>query len=300
MRLSGALKSGSVDVLTGFLGLVFLMFLDFGTKIKFDLRWFFILGGLVSFVLGLLRGNRVPRNPWLKLLLLMSGFSVLPLTLSFMGLAFGARTILVTFLVISALLVLCGINTRRNFSQDRRAISMAVLLLPIGGIVLGSIVFLPPIIGTLSNEHVNIPAPEFSLTTQDGKLLTSSELKGHVVVLAFWATWCEPCWQELPRVQSVYFSHRGNPKVLFWAVNAYAGGHTEELARSFATRMKLALPIAFTANETARRLGVDGYPALILLDGSGRVRLIHSGYDASERLEGNLSSEISRVLEQGR
>src|SRR5258708_3008635 len=38
-----------------------------------------------------------------------------------------------------------------------------------------------------------------SLTTEDGRALTSAELRGKVVILAFWATWCEPCWHELPR-----------------------------------------------------------------------------------------------------
>jgi thiol-disulfide isomerase/thioredoxin len=139
----------------------------------------------------------------------------------------------------------------------------------------------------------------FSLTTEDGRVVHSSELRGKVVVLAFWATWCEPCWQELPRVQKVYTSYRNSGRVLFWAVDAHAGGDTDEQARAFARKMKLVLPAAFTENATAVRMGVNGYPSLILLDGTGRIRFIHDGYDGSERIESHLAQEISNALKDG-
>jgi peroxiredoxin len=298
VKIPPPLRSGSLDALTGFLGLVLLMVLVFGTKIKFDLRWFFIVGSSFCFVLGFLRGESEPRNPWLKGLLIVSGLSVPSLTLSFMGLAFGARAVLATFLVMSALLTFCGVQARRNWTRDKRIVSVAFLLLPFGGVVLASISVLPPLMGTSSGQHVNMPAPEFSLTTEGGKLVSSSELKGKVIVLAFWATWCEPCWQELPRVEKVYASYRDNQKVLFWAVNAHAGGDTEEMARAFAKKMRLELPVAFTENASAVRLGVEEYPTLVLLDATGRIRFIHSGYDGSERLEFNFAKEISNVLDQ--
>ena len=299
MRIPPPLRSGLLDVLAGFLGLVLLMVLDFGTKIKFDLRWFFIAGSAFSFALGFLRGEIAPRNPRLKGLLILSGLAVPSLTLSFLGLAFGATAVLVTLLVTSALLIFCGIQARRNWTRDKRIVSVAFLLLPLGGVVLASISVLPPLMAMSSGQHVNMPAPEFSLTTGGGKFVSSSELKGKVIVLAFWATWCEPCWQELPRVEKVYASYKDSRNVLFWAVNAHAGGDTEEMARAFAKKMRLELPLAFTENASAIRLGVKGYPSLVLLGGSGRIRFIHSGYDGSERLEFNVAKEISSVLDQG-
>ena len=147
-------------------------------------------------------------------------------------------------------------------------------------------------------RHVNLPAPEFSFSTEDGRVLTSADLRGKVVILALWATWCEPCWQELPRVAKVYSTYRDNRSVLFWAVNAQAGGDTIETARAYAKKMRLALPVAYTENANAMRLGVNGYPTLILLDADGRLRFIHDGYDASERLESNLTEEIAGLLDQ--
>lgn len=299
MKIPPTLKSGLLDVLTGFLGLVLLLILDFRTDIKFDLRWFFIVGALFCCALGFLRGEGPPRNLWLKGILIISGFSVPLLTLSLTGMALGAD-ILVAFLLVSSLSICCGVLARRTWARERRMASVAFLLLPLGCVVLASISLLPPLMGKLSGQHVNTPAPEFSLTTDDGKVVTSSELRGKVVVLAFWATWCEPCWQELPRVEKVYASYKDNRAVLFWAVNARAGGDTDGMARDYAKKMRLGLPVAYTENANAIRLGVDGYPALMLLDATGRLRFIHSGYDGSEPLESNLAHEIAVLLDQGR
>ncbi len=207
--------------------------------------------------------------------------------------------ILIAFLLVSSLSICCGVLARRTWARDRRMASVAFLLLPLGCVVLASISLLPPLMGKLSGQHVNTPAPEFSLTTDDGKVVTSSELRGKVVVLAFWATWCEPCWQELPRVEKVYAAYKDNPAVLFWAVNARAGGDTDGMARAYAKKMRLGLPVAYTENVNAIRLGVDGYPALVLLDATDHLRFIHSGYDGSERHESNLAHEIAILLDQG-
>jgi thiol-disulfide isomerase/thioredoxin len=51
---------------------------------------------------------------------------------------------------------------------------------------------------------VDQPAPDFELTTFDGRKIKLAELKGHVVVLNFWATWCGPCRQELPLLSNYY------------------------------------------------------------------------------------------------
>src|SRR5438045_9554689 len=90
--------------------------------------------------------------------------------------------------------------------------------------------------------------------------------------------------------------YRDDEMVLLWAVDAHAGADTDVMARAFARKMRLGLPIAFTESANAARLGVDGYPTLVLLDATGRIRYVHDGYDGSERIESNLAEEISAVL----
>jgi len=289
------LKSVLLDVVTGFLGLVLFMVLVFGTNIKFDLRWFFIVGGSICAALGFLRGKSAPQEAWLKSALLILGMAVPVLILSLMGQALGAKLVLVIFFAASVLLAFAGVKARRSWTQDKRMAGFKFLL-GIAVLVVASFLVMPPLMARLSGKHVNTPAPEFLLTTEDGRVVHSSDMRGKVVVLAFWATWCEPCWQELPRVEKVYASYRNSGDVLFWAVDAHAGGDTDEKAQAFARKMRLALPVAFTENATAVRMGVDGYPTLVLLDDSGRIRFIHEGYDGSERIESDLAKEISTAL----
>ena len=151
---------------------------------------------------------------------------------------------LAIFFVTSVLLTFAGVEARRSWTPDKRMAWLKFFLLGGGVLVVASFLVLPPLMEKLSGKHVDTPAPEFSLTTEDGRVVHSSELRGKVVVLAFWATWCEPCWQELPRVEKVYASYRNSGDVLFWAVDTHAGGDTEERARAFARKMKLALPVA--------------------------------------------------------
>lgn len=296
MNISPSLKNGSLDVFTGSMGLVLLLILDFRTNIKFDLRWFFIVGALFCCGIGILRGAGLPRNPWRKSAPIISGFWVPLIVLSLAGRSLDAD-ILLAFLLVSALSICSGVFARRTWSDLRPWTSAACLLVPLACVVIVSMSLLPPLMGKLSGQHVNTAAPEFSLTTDDGSIVTSSDLRGKVVVLAFWATWCEPCWRELPKIGKVYASYKGNRNVLFWAVNARAGGDTDQMARAYAKKMRLDLPAAYTENTNAVALGVDGYPALILLDTSGHLRFIHSGYDGSERLESNLAHEIAVLLD---
>jgi peroxiredoxin len=147
-----------------------------------------------------------------------------------------------------------------------------------------------------SSEQVNRPAPSFSLVTLDGKSVTSTDLRGRVVVLAFWATWCLPCRQELPDLQKVYEQYEGDSNVAFYAVGGPWGDDTAEKESTFAKQKKLNMPLAFDSHGTAQALGVSTFPSLIILDGAGRIRLVHSGYDASEHLAQHVSKEVGALV----
>lgn len=291
------IKSGLLDVLTGVLGLVFLLVLAFSTKIKFDLRWFFSVAAACACASGFVRG-KTSTNPWLSSLLVASGLSLPILILSLTGMAFTDLVIVAALLCVFCISVCCGVFARRGWLRQKRIAAVTFSVVPTALTACMSIFLLPAVTGSLSGQHVNLPAVEFSLVTDEGRVVHSSAMRGEVVVLAFWATWCEPCWQELPKVEKVYASYKGNRKVVFWAVNAHAGGDTDETARAWAAKMRLGLPLALTENANAARLGADGYPALVLLDTTGRVRFIHHGYDASEPLESNLAHEIDLLLNE--
>ena len=115
--------------------------------------------------------------------------------------------------------------------------------------------------------------------------------------MAFWATWCAPCREDLPRLDALYRSYSANPKIAFLAVNSEG----EELAsaswkaNAFFRQMHFALPLAMSDSGTQKTLGVHVLPTLLILDPSGRVRLVHTGYDGAEHLESIISDEVAAL-----
>ena len=91
-------------------------------------------------------------------------------------------------------------------------------------------------------------APAYTLHLLDGKTIHSRSLGRKTVVLAFWATWCAPCREELPLLQKLYAAHyRSNPDVVFYLVDVADGVDTPSKARAFLKKHGITLPSAFDA-----------------------------------------------------
>lgn len=125
------------------------------------------------------------------------------------------------------------------------------------------------------------PAPAYTLHLLDGGTVNSSSLKGKTVVLAFWATWCKPCREELPGLQVLYQTHYADrPDVVFYAVDVGAGGDTPEKARKYLGKMGITLPAAFDADGALMgRLHLPGeLPIRVVISTRGVVDYRSVGY----------------------
>jgi thiol-disulfide isomerase/thioredoxin len=127
-------------------------------------------------------------------------------------------------------------------------------------------------------------------------------LRGQVVVLDFWATWCVPCQHELPMLDHLYRSMKGRNDVTFLAVDSVMtdspgdAGDTAELATAYFRRGGYTLPLAWDGGSTLEKaLNVHGFPTLILLDRTGTIRMRHVGFLGSENLEQTLSEKIEAL-----
>jgi thiol-disulfide isomerase/thioredoxin len=133
---------------------------------------------------------------------------------------------------------------------------------------------------------------EFTLSGMDGKGLEMASLKGKVVVMDLWATWCVPCRAQHPLYEQVKERFRDNRAVVFLSINADAE-HT--LVKSFVSGMDWQGPVYFE-DGLARAFAVEGLPATILLDRNGKLFTHLNGYVDKQRFVDLLSERIRDAL----
>ena len=113
-------------------------------------------------------------------------------------------------------------------------------------------------------------APEFSLADTEGRELSLSHLRGKVVLLNFWATWCPPCREEMPSMQTLWQQLVGDRFELV-AINV---GEDDDLVFAFANELEepLTFPIVLdTDSKVVRSYSVIGLPTSFIVDKQGRM-----------------------------
>lgn len=114
----------------------------------------------------------------------------------------------------------------------------------------------------------------FVLRNLDGSPAPLAPMKGKVVVLSFWATWCGPCRELEPILGQVAKSYAGNPEIVFFAVNA---DEDETLVAPYLAHEKWGLPVVY-ADGLDNFLGVTSLPTVMILDRSGKITYRVNGY----------------------
>jgi peroxiredoxin len=119
-------------------------------------------------------------------------------------------------------------------------------------------------------------APGFTLPSRSGGTLSLSELKGQVVMVNFWATWCGPCRQEMPLLEQI---QRKYESLGFTVVGVNVEPDSAEAQKWLAQAAPVTFPILFDReNKVAAEFGVDGMPSTVFIDRTGAVRYVHRGY----------------------
>lgn len=109
---------------------------------------------------------------------------------------------------------------------------------------------------------------EISFTDENGKVVTVSSLKGKVVFINFWATWCPPCVEEMPSIHKLRQSYKDNDKVVFLMVDV---DNNLKKSKAFMQKKKYDLPV-FTPNSElpASYLG-QAIPTTVILTKDGTI-----------------------------
>ncbi|MGQ9554612.1 MAG: cytochrome c-type biogenesis CcmF C-terminal domain-containing protein [Anaerolineae bacterium] len=129
--------------------------------------------------------------------------------------------------------------------------------------------------------------PGFILSLLDGGQLTLADLQGKPTVINFWATWCKPCKEELPALQSVWNEYQ-NKGVRFVGI-AYK--EQEATVRAAIGLYSLTYPLGLDAQEAiANSYGITAVPETFILDSQGKVAYVHIGQVTAEQLRQELDS----------
>lgn len=136
-------------------------------------------------------------------------------------------------------------------------------------------------------------APEFSLVTRDGEEHSLGSLRGKVVLLDFWGTWCPPCVEALPGLTRLHNRYTDQPFVLL----GISSDHDEDRWRDFVEERGLKWPQHLDRDAGIQRLfEVDGFPTYIVLDPEGiiRYRGVGGGGQSLSRLDSEIREELKR------
>lgn len=145
---------------------------------------------------------------------------------------------------------------------------------------------------TRGDFFVGRPAPDFRLKDLDGHDVQLSSLKGDIVLLDFWASWCAPCRAEMPMIQSIS-KQFAKKNVVVIGVNSE---EPEETVRRFVAKSKLTYQIVLTGNNPSviRDYAASALPTVVIIDKSGIV----AAYRVGERFdtENILHEDVHYVL----
>lgn len=128
-------------------------------------------------------------------------------------------------------------------------------------------------------------ALDLKFKDEKGNTITLNQLKGKVVFLNFWATWCPPCLAEMPSINKLYEQHKNSGDVVFILVDADSNF---EKANGYMKAKKYNMPIYNMASSVPDQIFAGSLPTTVVFDKKGRLYFKHEGaanYNSKKFLE---------------
>ena len=139
----------------------------------------------------------------------------------------------------------------------------------------------------------NAVAPDFTLRGADGRNVRLDELRGQVVLVNFWATWCGPCREEMPRLETLYEKYHKSGFVLL-GVNVDDDPH---VALATAAKLNVSFPVLLDTDKKVSKLyDLNTMPSTVVIDRDGKMRFLHRGYRAGT--EADYEQQIRGLLKE--
>ena len=136
----------------------------------------------------------------------------------------------------------------------------------------------------LEGKMLDTEAPAFTLTSMAGETVSLESLKGKVVVVDFWATWCGPCKASFPGMQKAVNKYKDNENVVFLFVDTWErAANKEENAKKFIDSKGYNFNVLMdNDNKVVESFGVRGIPTKFIIDTDGTIRFKSVGFSGSD------------------
>ncbi|WP_116809462.1 TlpA family protein disulfide reductase [Steroidobacter cummioxidans] len=136
-------------------------------------------------------------------------------------------------------------------------------------------------------------APTFTLPSRAGDNVSLEQLKGKVVMLNFWASWCGPCRTEMPLLEQM---HKRYSSLGFTLVGVNVEANTADAER-WLKDTPVSFPVLFDRDSKVSKLyDVNAMPSTVFIDRKGNIRYLHRGYKAGD--EGEYLNQIRALLKE--
>ncbi len=149
-------------------------------------------------------------------------------------------------------------------------------------------------IGPTPKERLKVgdPAPDFLLAQLGGDPVQLSKLRGKTIFVNFWASWCDPCREEMPAMQRIYQKYKTENFVML-AVNMK---ETDEVAKGYFKSNTLTMPVLLDrTGEVPGGYRVTGFPETYIIDKNGKIGALNIGAMSYEQMEDKLQTTWKAV-----
>ncbi|WP_179320709.1 TlpA disulfide reductase family protein [Winogradskyella helgolandensis] len=157
-------------------------------------------------------------------------------------------------------------------------------------------------ISEIKSKMLDEVAPDFNIKNLDGEVVSLSALKGKIVILDFWATWCGPCIASFPAMQNIVTKYKGNDDVVFLFIDTLEDGEDRiEKVSKFIEKNKYDFNVLIDPKnkeegtfEVANTYNITGIPTKVIIGSNGRMNFKSVGYSGSAEKTVN---EIDIIVE---
>lgn len=149
------------------------------------------------------------------------------------------------------------------------------------------------VVSSLVSASTNGVAPTFTLPSRAGDNVSLEQLKGKVVMLNFWASWCGPCRTEMPLLEQM---HKRYSSLGFTLVGVNVEANTADAER-WLKDTPVSFPVLFDReSKVSKMYDVNAMPSTVFIDRKGNIRYLHRGYKAGD--EGEYLNQIRALLKE--